>query len=342
MATVHLYFLTFLISCAVTAVSLPLLRLSVGKYFLDIPTHIKKHSFTVPVLGGSAIFLGLTASLVFIRMTTHFPTGTLHSLRGILWGGGLIFLLGLADDLNKPEGVSSTVKLFVQSIAAIILMCYGIHISLFDWTWLSYILPFFWIIGITNAFNLLDIADGLCVSQSFICALGLLLIALPSEYIYVNFCACALLGACLGFWPYNHMVKIKTFLGDSGSMLLGFTLAALACGTGYSQNSNLGFLAPLFIFAIPIFATCFVALIRILKGLTPLKASNDHIAMRLRKVGLSQFHTLFLFVIAGLFFNILAFGLTYTGFFPAVGICLLAVILLLACAVLLAQIRIKS
>ena len=342
METLYLYLLTALISCVVTALVLPFLRLYLGRYLRDVPGGLKKHAAAVPVVGGSAILLGLCASLVFIRLTTAFPSGTLHSLRGILLGGLLIFALGLADDFNKPQGISITLRLLGQATAALLLIRYGIHVSLFDCPVLSYTLTVLWVLGITNAFNLLDISDGLCVSQAAVCCLGLCVIALPSEFIYVNFCACAMLGACTGFWPYNHSKRIKTFLGDSGSTLLGFVIAALSMGTGYSQHSNLGFLAPLLILAIPLFDTGFVCLMRVCQGKNPLCGSNDHAALRLMKVGLSKNETLLLFTGAAIFFNILAFAVTKTSMIAAATVYFVAALILGLAALFLSRIRIKG
>ncbi len=341
MNTLPLYLLCGALSCAVTAGAVPLLRRAAGRFLLDKPGGLKHHAQAVPCVGGCALLLGLAVGLVFIRLTTNFPSGTLHSLRGILLGAGLIFILGLADDLHKPQGVSVPVKLAVQAAAAVLLMCYGVRINLFDCAYLSYPLTFLWVLAITNAFNLLDISDGLCVSQAAVCALGLGLIALPSEFIYVNFCASALLGGCLGFWPYNHRTRGKVFLGDSGSTLLGFVLAALAMGTGYSEYSNLGFLAPLLILAVPLFDTGFVALIRLTQGKNPLRGSNDHAALRLRKIGWDKTQILWLFIGAGLFFNILAFALTQVQARSAATVLFLAALLLFAAGFFLSRIRMK-
>ena len=339
MSTASLYLIAMGLAGLVTAGALPLLHRVLGPIFMDPPAGLKKHAHAVPVLGGCAILLGLVASLVFIRYTTHFPTGTLHSLRGILCGAAMIFALGLLDDLTKPRGVSIALKLAVQALAVVCLLGYGVHITLADWPQLSYPLTFLWVLGLTNAFNLLDISDGLCVSQALVCALGLLLIALPAELIYVNFCACALVGACIGFWPYNHAKRLKTFLGDSGSMLLGFLLAALAMGADYSQRSNVGFLAPLLIFAIPIFDTSFVSIIRLCQRKNPLRGSPDHAALRLQYKGLSAFRILTYFFGAGLLLNLLAFTVTQVRPIGALGICAAVLLFALTFAYYLSRIR---
>lgn len=311
MPTFVLYLLCAGISFLLTSLMLPVLYKLAAHAFLDAPGGLKTHARAVPVLGGSGILTGIVGSLVFIRLTTAFPSGTLRTLRGVIIGGGLIFLMGLADDLKKPKGVNVGTKLLIQALATAALIYYGVAIHAFTSPWVSYPLTFLWVVGLTNAFNLLDIMDGLCVSQAVVCTLGLAVIALPSEYVYVNFAALAMLGACLAFWPYNHAQKRKMFLGDSGSNLLGFLIAALSIGTGYCEKSNWGFLAPLFILAVPLFDTAFVSLARLLKGKNPLKGSNDHAALRLKKLGWKPSSILAAFALAGLTANIFAFTLTH-------------------------------
>ena len=172
--------------------------------------------------------------------------------------------------------------------------------------------------------------------------MGLLLITLPGEKIYVNFCACALLGACLGFWPYNHAQHFKTFLGDSGSTLLGFLLAALAMGADYSTQSPVGFLAPLLIFAIPIFDTSFVSFIRLIQGKNPLRGSPDHAALRLSQKGISNRTILIIFMTAGLIFNMLAWAVTQLQIFAALTIYIAALFIAAVAGFYLARIRINS
>ncbi len=276
------YFITLLCAAAVTAGAVPLLRHTIGKFLTDIPGGLKTHANAVPMLGGCAIFIGTIASLLLVRFTTNFPTGTLHSLRGILGAGTLIFALGLMDDLRKPKGLPIWVRLLIQTSAAALLIHYGVYIQLFAPNWLNYSITFLWLLTLTNAFNLLDISDGLCVSQAIICAIGLVLIALPGELWYVNFAALALTGAGLAFWPFNH-IKQKIFLGDSGSTFLGFMIAAISMGTQYTQQNPYGYTAPLFITAVPLLDTAFVSLARLLQGKNPLQGSDDHLAIQLKK-----------------------------------------------------------
>lgn len=295
-----------------------------GRKLADKPDgSLKKHRKSVPLIGGVLIFVSVFTTLSIIRFTTDFPTGTLHYLRGVFIGGVLIFALGLADDLTKPKGVCVALKLLVQAASALALMAYGVHVQFVQNSFLSYAITFLWVVGLTNAFNLLDIMDGLCISQAVVCALGLLIIALPQEFIYVNVGALALLGACFAVWPLNARKKHKIFLGDSGSTFLGFMVASLSMGTAYSAHNEIGFLAPLLIFALPLFDTGFVMLARLLKKKNPLKGSADHIALRLKKRGWALRTILSVFIAAGLFFNLLAYALTIYG--APVAVCLFIV-----------------
>ena len=324
MAQFVLYLFTGCISFACAYAALCVLARAVAPHFLDRPGGLKKHTQAVPVLGGSAIFFSLVTVLVLIRLSTQFPSGTLHSLRGIILGSTLIFGMGLWDDLHKPQGLPVWAKLLIQALATGCLIYYGIVIHVFPSPWISYPLTFLWVVGLTNAFNLLDIMDGLCATQAMLCTLGLTVIALPSEFIYVNFAALTLLGACGAFLPSNFSATRKIFLGDSGSNLLGFLIAALCLATGYSRLTNWGFLAPLLIAFIPIADITFVVAIRLWQGKNPLKGSDDHAALRLRKAGLSDAFIVSLFASAALACNIGAWFLTVCPPWGVVVILLLA------------------
>ena len=322
----NLYVLTFLCAAAVTALGLPLLKRTLGRFLTDQPGGLKTHSRPALLLGGCAVLAGTISALVLIRLITDFPTGTLHSLRGILGAGCLIFLLGLLDDLRKPKGLPIWLRLLVQAIAAGLLINYEVYVQIFQTTWLNYAFTFLWLVGLTNAFNLLDIADGLCTSQTVICTLGLFAIALPGELWYVNFAALALLGSCLACWPHNYKTP-KIFLGDGGSTFFGFFIAALSMGTQYSRHNPYGYAAALFIVAVPLLDTTFVILARALQGKNPLKGSNDHLALQLKNKYHFKNHTvILLFALAAIGCNLLAYTLTKTTPAHTLALCVLAVL----------------
>lgn len=319
MQSLKLYFLNFICAAVITAFSLPVLRKLTKNLLKDAPTDIKDHKGIISTAGGSALALGFFISLAAVRFLTDFPSGTLRNLRGIFIGGSIIFILGLIDDIKKPKGLSPEIRLFFQAVAAIALIYYGICIQ-FTPQPFGYILTVLWVVGLTNAFNLIDIMDGLAITQALAAALAFALISLPSEFIYVNFAACALLGAALGFWPYNHSVKLKTFLGDSGSTLLGFLLAAVALGTNYSYHNPIAVCVPLLILAIPIFNTLFVSAIRISKGISPLKATPDHYPLRLRKFGFKNTAILCLSLLTAILLDASALFITKSGLYASLAL----------------------
>ncbi|KAF0127092.1 MAG: UDP-N-acetylmuramyl pentapeptide phosphotransferase/UDP-N-acetylglucosamine-1-phosphate transferase [Elusimicrobia bacterium] len=275
-----------LLSLALT----PALRaLAVRFGHLDAPTtHVKTHKVATPLLGGVAVAAAFAASLIAIRFLTDFPTGTLRDLRVLLTGGAVMLLLGLIDDLRKPHGLGVKTKFAVQFAVAGFTVFYGIKIDFLQPSYLAAALSVLWIVGVSNAFNIIDIMDGLSASQAALAAAGFLLIALPSESIYVNFASAALCGAALGFLPYNFSRRLKIFMGDSGSLFCGYILAVIAMGTSYTTLNPLGVYAPLFILALPIYDTIFVSVMRLRRGHSPFIGSKDHYALRLEALGFSR------------------------------------------------------
>lgn len=322
LSSTELYFAAIGIAFVLSVVATPLVRkMAIKMGWLDSPSSdVKTHTIATPALGGIAIWIAFAGTLVAMRFMTHFPSGTLYRLRAVLIGGGLVFLLGVVDDIRKPSGLGWKSKFAVQTLAACLLVYFGIKIRFIQPEYLGGILTILWVVGICNAFNIIDIMDGLASSQAAVSALGFLLIALPSEDIYVNFAAAALMGAALGFIPWNISKKGKIFMGDSGSLLLGFVLAALSLGTDYTQVNPFGCYAPIFILMVPIFDTLYVMVIRMMKGRSPFLGSRDHFALRLERMGLSRPQIVSLCVLATMFLTICAWLVTVVGTMWAVWI----------------------
>lgn len=281
-----LYFATFFSALLMSLLLTPAARSAA--IVLDIMDHpstkVKTHKAPVPYLGGIAIFLAFILALLWIRILTSFPTGTLRSLRGIIIGGMFIFALGLIDDV-KQHGLHYRTKFFFQILGALIAVHFGIRIKFIQPDWIATALTVVWIVGVTNAFNLVDIMDGLASGIASVAAAAFLFISLPTEDIYVNFASAALCGATLGFFPYNISKKWRLFMGDSGSLLLGFVASCLALGTSYGEKTNVGVFAPLVILALPIFDTLLVFYLRIRRGMSPFLGSKDHFPLRLELLG---------------------------------------------------------
>ena len=335
--TITFFALAFALSFAFTFILTPVFCKSLGKYLKDTPTALKNHKGIVPLVGGISVMFGFLASLTIIRFTTNFPTGTLHNLRGIFLGTVIIFILGLIDDIRKPKGLSAAVRLIFQTVAALCLVYFNVKVQFVPEPW-GALLTILWVCGLTNAFNLLDIQDGLATSQALLASLAFLFISLPSENIYVNFLACAIIGATLAFWPYNHgLFKIKSFLGDSGSTMLGFLLSALALGVDYSAKNPLAVFVPFLILALPIFDTVYVSIVRLLKGISPLHGSPDHVALRLFRRGLTKKQVLICLICGSLILDILAYIVTKSNFTLTVLIYLSVLIFALAFAFFLKE-----
>jgi len=310
------YLLCFSLAFVLSLFFVPIIR-KVSLFFenYDVPTDIKTHKGKVPLSGGLAIFISFSIVLIFMRFYTSFPTGTLRDLRYILIGGFIILMLGLIDDLKKPEGLPVWLKFLIQFVVAGFMVFFGFKIKFIYPEYISIILSILWIVGVSNALNIIDIMDGLSSSQVFISSIAFLFIALPYESIYVNFLASSLAGASLGFIPYNMSKRYKIFMGDSGSLFCGFILAVLSLGTEYSRLNPLAVYAPLFILAIPIYDTLFVSFMRLRKGISPFKGSKDHYALRLEKIGFSRNQIVFLSFIASLILSFSAFLVTRLSLF---------------------------
>ena len=315
-----IYLIAFLSSLILSLLLTPLARkLAIFLSIYDHPiSEVKTHKKSTPYLGGLAIAASFVGGLTVIRLFTHLPTGTLRSLRGIFFGSFIIIVLGLFDDI-KHKGLKFQSKFLIQTLPSVLLIIYGIQMKFIQPEWFAILVTIIWIVGVTNAMNIIDIMDGLSSGIAVIAALGFFLIGLPSEEeIFVNFASIALAGACLGFLPYNLSKKYKIFMGDTGSLFIGFILAATSLGTRYTDINSLGLFAPILILAIPIYDTFLVMYFRWKKGINPFMGSKDHFALRLEKKGLPRKKILLYTYIAGIVLSFISFIVTIVNIYSAV------------------------
>jgi UDP-GlcNAc:undecaprenyl-phosphate GlcNAc-1-phosphate transferase len=274
-----LLILTFSLAFLLSLYGVPVARRAALKYgIVDSPDGRLKHQREpVPYLGGLAIYLAFLVSLAF---TFEFRQDVL----GILLAGTLVLLLGMIDDFGV---LSPRVKLIGQFLAVFVLIKSGIRVeiaALPDWLCLA--LTVLWMMSVINAFNLLDIMDGLAAGVGLICAAYLLVVALLTGDHAIAFMLTALAGGLLGFLRYNfHPAKI--YMGDAGALFLGLMLGALAMIGQYPARHPLSVLSPAFILGVPLFDMLFVIYIRMLRGLPIFLGSPDHMALRLRHWGLT-------------------------------------------------------
>ncbi len=342
--SVHiLYIITFFIACLLALVLTPFFRdIAIKFNIYDRPiTAVKTHKVSTPYLGGLAIWSGWTISLIVIRFITNFPTGTLNNLRSIIVGSFLLLFLGLCDDIKKG-GLGFKFKFLIQIIACLIVVVgFDIRINFIENYVLSVIISIFWIIGLSNAFNLIDIMDGLSCGVAAIASFFFFIIALPSEMIYVNFCSLALCASCLGFIPYNLSQKKKIFMGDTGSLSIGFILATIAMGTSYTKINPIAVFAPLLILAVPIYETIFVSIMRIIKGKNPFLGSKDHFPLRLEKMGYTRKQILIFVYILSFILGIFSYTLVNLNDNISYLIFLLVIVSLIIFSVKLSKIKME-
>lgn len=240
---------------------------------VDKPSARKIHASPVPLLGGAAIYVSFILALFFFGDRDY-----INEVVGIFIGATLMSFMGLVDD---RWGLSSYVKLFGQLVAAGILIYSGVRVQIFG-NWLDPALTLVWVVGITNALNLLDNMDGLSGGVAMIAAIFFTLLAAMSGQYLVGALAAALVGACAGFLIYNWN-PAHIFMGDAGSLFLGFMLAAVAIKLRFPSNSiTVTWMIPVLVLGLPIFDTTLVFISRLRRGKNPLTTpGKDHISHRL-------------------------------------------------------------
>ena len=287
---------------------------------MDVPKDGRRmHDHPIPRLGGLAMFLGFILSvLLFADITTP--------VRGILLGSVLIVIIGVIDDIVS---VKSGVKLIVQIAAAVVAILHGIVIDVLSnpnlfsehlflqLGWLAIPITIIWIVGITNSVNLIDGLDGLSVGVSAIASVTMLVIALLVSESNVAVILAALVGACLGFIPYNFN-PAKIFAGDTGALLLGYVLATVSIMGMFKVYALISFAVPFIVLALPIFDTAFAFLRRILKGQNPMKPDRGHLHHRLIDMGLTQKQAVAILYCVSIVLGLAAVLLTTSGAVKAV------------------------
>ena len=283
--------MALLLGLIVSFLATPLVRRLAFKIgAVDIPRDNRRmHDHPIPRLGGLAIFLGFLVSvLTFANIDME--------MQGILIGAVIIVVLGIADDIHS---LPAKFKFVVQIVAALCAVLHGVGIHVLSnpiifsdepyWVLGGWSIPIsvLWIVAITNAVNLIDGLDGLADGISTIAAMTMLILALAlGEWEIALICG-ALVGACVGFLPYN-MNPARIFMGDTGSTFLGFILACVSIQGLFKYYAIISFLVPFIILGLPIFDTASAIIRRILKGQSPMVADRSHIHHKLIDMGLNQ------------------------------------------------------
>lgn len=236
---------------------------------------LKNQEEAVPYLGGLSIYL---AVLIPLCLFYTFDARIL----AILLSGTLVLLLGLIDDFGVLTPIA---KFLGQIIAATVLIKGDVVIKIASFPpWVNLGLTVFWIIGMTNAINIIDIMDGLAAGIALIAALCLFVVAVINGHDMIAMFTITLVASLAGFLRYNFR-PARIYMGDAGSMFLGLSLGALAIIGDYSARNPLATFNPLLIFGVALFDTCYVMILRSIKGRSMFLGSKDHFAIRLRFLG---------------------------------------------------------
>ena len=279
--------ITALISFIIT----PLVKkLAISVNAIDIPKDGRRvHNKPVPVMGGLAIYIAFVLGIILYNgiLTT--------SQTGIIIGATIIVIGGIIDDIKdlRPK-----YKLLIQIIAAICLLMSGIRISMItnpfsefypflSIGWINIPVTIIWIVGVTNAFNLIDGLDGLAAGIAFISCVTLMIVSIINGRLEAAFLTVVLSGAILGFLPYNFN-PASIFMGDTGSQLLGFLLAAISIEGAIKSATAFVIAVPILAFALPIYDTFFAMIRRKVNGRPMMQADKGHLHHRLLAMGLSQ------------------------------------------------------
>lgn len=248
--------------------------------FISYPNSRQTHIMPIPLMGGVAIWAGFVVSLLVFGRGAEY-----RELLAIVVGATVIFIVGLVDD---RIGLKPLPKLIGQLIAAFALVLGGVQARMFGNAILDVLVTVVWVVGICNAINFSDNMDGLAAGISAVAAGSFLLLAAFNGQVLVSSLAAALLGACLGFLFYNFQPAL-TFMGDAGSLLLGFMLAVLGIKLSFPGVNPLStWMAPIVVLGVPIFDTALVIISRLRRQISILRGGADHTSHRLVRLGLSH------------------------------------------------------
>ena len=289
------------LACALALAGVPAARALASQWgVLDVPAARKVHKVATPLLGGVMVYAAFAATVLF-----NFSFSL--QLKGVAVGATMVVVIGILDDVY---GLSARLKLLGQVLAALVTMASGVtlHVVPADVpaaAVLNAALTLLWFLTVTNALQFLDGMDGLAAGLGAVAALFFAIAALQTGQRYVMFLAAPLVGACLGFLPYNFRPgrQASIFLGDAGASFIGFTLAGLAVMGEWAQNDPVvALLTPMLILAVPLFDIAYVGVMRIATGKVHsvgewlAYTGKDHIHHRFEALGLNRVESVLLVV----------------------------------------------
>jgi len=292
-----LYLLIFLIAFVSTLLLTPVVRLLALKIgAIDNPAERKVHEKPIPRLGGLALYCGFILAAVVGLFASYFSgvgfTVSPVTITGVLLSATMLLIIGIIDDVR---GVRPVIKLFFQVVAASVAVYFGVEIGFLSNPFNGFLylgvasipITILWLVGITNAVNLIDGLDGLASGIAAIASVTLFFVALRTNQPVSAVILLALAGASAGFLRYNFN-PASIFLGDSGSLFVGFVLASASVVGVLKSTLLIALVIPVMILGVPIFDTIFTIIRRIRARVHIFEADDRHIHHRLLEAGLTH------------------------------------------------------
>lgn len=313
-ALIGTFFLTFLVK-----------KIALKWQVVDIPNKRKIHLRPTPGMGGLAIFLGAALGLLYLQPEhIHLPS--------IIFGSVVIIVTGILDD---KYDIRPIIKLSGQVIAAVALISSGLiiekltlpFIGMIDLGLLGIPITLLWIVGITNAINLIDGLDGLATGVSTIGLLSMFVMAIVDFQLFAAYLCIVLIGANLGFL-YHNFYPAKIYMGDTGSNFLGYMIAVISILGLFKNIALLGFVIPVIILAVPIFETLFSIIRRMLNKQHVMQPDNKHIHYQLLRSGLTHPQTVIVLYGFSILFGTLAILFSEATLAVTIGVGLIILILI--------------
>jgi UDP-GlcNAc:undecaprenyl-phosphate GlcNAc-1-phosphate transferase len=323
------YFMLFIVPFLLSLALTPLVKFIATKVgIVAKPKEDRWHNKVVPLLGGVSIYVSFLVGYLLFLPKASMPLG-------LIVGVTSIFILGLIDDI---KGLSPQNKIIGQIICASLAIMFGVIIKIIEIPVVAIPLTILWMVGIANAFNLLDNMDGLSSGVAVIATTTLFVCSLLLKNYEVAAASLVLIGATLGFLPYNFY-PAKIFMGDCGAMFIGFTLACLTVEGTWKQASNLFIVlfTPVLALAVPIFDTVFVTITRKIDGVSIAKGGKDHTSHRLVFLGLPERKAVIILYVISAAFGLAALASLYLKIYISAVMIALLLISFFAFGIFLSQ-----
>lgn len=268
---------------------------------IDKPNQIKIHNEPISRLGGLAIYMAFLISIILV----NYFYGRLglvffkNKMTGIILGATIVFIVGLVDDIKT---IKAFTKLITQVIAALIIFIYSIKMNLFPNLWVSFIFTIIYVVGSYSAMDMIDGLDGLAAGITAICSTIFLIVFWQQGNEFGILISLILLGSSLGFLGHNFY-PASIFMGDSGSMLLGFLLATLMIILTDQPYNLIRFIIPILILGVPILDNFLTFLYRFREGKSFLVGDLNHFYNRIMNCGVSHKNTVLIMYLVSIIFG---------------------------------------